>query len=131
MKKSAAVIIRNQKGKFLLLKRGMSCRNEIGKWENLGGETNKNESAENCIQREVREEIGVQLEIEKKMFTIDSNNGWLTTLFLGYIIKGEPKIQEKNKISEIGWYSLEEIPALDLTSYTQADFEKIIAENLL
>lgn len=131
MKESAAVIIQNKHKELLLLKRGAACRNEIGKWENLGGETNEGESSEDCIQREAREEIGIKLKIKKKLFIVDDGNGWSTTLFLGYIVNGEPKIQEEDKISEIGWYPLEKILDLDLTSYTRVDFEKTLSKSLL
>lgn len=64
---SAAVIHRN--GKTYIQqrpKKGLMG----GLWEFPGGKIEKNESPEDCLVREIREELGVQIKIKEKIMTI-------------------------------------------------------------
>lgn len=131
MKEAAAAIIQNEARELLLLKRGVASRNEKGKWENLGGAVNQGESSQDCIRREAKEEIGVELDIKRVLFMVDDGNGWLTTLFLAHIASGVPEIQEPDKIEEIKWHELETALSLNLASYTRTDLERIKSGNIL
>jgi 8-oxo-dGTP diphosphatase len=59
-------IIQDSKGNILLCQRPMH-KDQGGKWEFPGGKLEKSESAEACIVREIREELGVQIRIIKKL----------------------------------------------------------------
>jgi len=64
---SAAVILRN--GKVYIQQRPVDGLMG-GLWEFPGGKKEKNESSENCLLREIREELGVAVVIRKKLMTI-------------------------------------------------------------
>jgi 8-oxo-dGTP diphosphatase len=55
-------IINFQDNKILVVQRGNSMRHE-GKWEFPGGKIETGESAEECIQREIMEELSIEIEI--------------------------------------------------------------------
>ncbi len=64
---SAAVIYRN--GKTYIQqrpKRGLMA----GLWEFPGGKIEKNESPEDCLHREIKEELGIKIVIKEKIMTI-------------------------------------------------------------
>ena len=61
----SCAIIRNSEGKVLLAKRPFG-KQEGGKWEFPGGKLEKDESPENCIKREIKEELLVDSNILKR-----------------------------------------------------------------
>ncbi len=64
---SAAVIQRN--GKIYIQQRPQKGLMG-GLWEFPGGKLEKDESPEDCLEREIKEELGVQIAIKKKILTI-------------------------------------------------------------
>ena len=64
---SAAVIFRN--GKTYIQQRPLKGLMG-GLWEFPGGKIEKNESPEDCLKREIREELGIGIAIEKKIMTL-------------------------------------------------------------
>ncbi len=57
---ACAVIVRN--GSFLVTQRG-SGMDRSGKWEFPGGKTEKHETAEQCIMREIKEELDINIKV--------------------------------------------------------------------
>ena len=55
---------------ILLAKRSTGDPNVLGKWEFPGGKVKENESEENAIEREIKEEF--ELEIKAKRFVINN-----------------------------------------------------------
>ena len=64
---SAAVILKS--GKVYIQQRPIKGLMG-GLWEFPGGKLEKNESQENCLSREIKEELGVDVEIQEKLMTI-------------------------------------------------------------
>ena len=56
-------------GKFLISKRPEGCH-LAGFWEFPGGKQEKNETLEECLKREIREELDIEIHIEKKVMTV-------------------------------------------------------------
>lgn len=105
------------KGKILLHKRGKGCRDEIGRWDNGGGQLEFGETPEHGVLREVKEELGCKAEILEQLPAISAirvQNGIKTHwLAIGFIVKVDPKkvkIMEKDKIADIGWFTLDNLP---------------------
>lgn len=128
---SAGAFIINSKGEILLCKRSMKARNEKGKWEAPGGQVHFGETREQAIKREIKEELGVDIEIVSVLNVADEilekdKQHWLPTTFLVRIKKGEPRIMEPEKCDEIAWFSLDKISknlsyitSLDLKEYRE------------
>ncbi len=126
---SAGAFVINSKGELLLCKRSMKARNEKGKWEAPGGQVHFGETREQAIKREIREELGIEIEIIRVLNVADEilkkdKQHWLPTTFLTRIKRGKPKIMEPEKCDEIGWFSINKIPknlsyitSLDLKEY--------------
>lgn len=108
-------MIFNNQGKVFLSKRGKNVRNEKGFWEFPGGAVNFGETLANAIIREFNEEYSIQIQTMELLcvtdhILIDEKQHWVSPTFLGIIISGEPKINEPEKCSEIGWFFLSQLP---------------------
>ncbi|KKR69959.1 MAG: CTP pyrophosphohydrolase [Candidatus Woesebacteria bacterium GW2011_GWA2_40_7b] len=125
MKQAVTAVIR-QDNKILLHQRSMNSRGQPGKWENAGGEIDKGETPELAIVREIKEELGVDFTIEKRIYEDNFDSGddaWHVIIFGGTII-GTPRVMNPEETSEVKWFSISQLKKVDLASYTRQDFEK-------
>ena len=107
--------ILNDEGELFLMKRGPESKNEVGYWTVPGGTVEFGEALRDAVVREVREEIGVDIELDGQLPAVDhilpkEKQHWVTTIFPARIIFGTPEILEPSKCSDIGWYPLEALP---------------------
>ena len=65
MIKAACAIIVNDDGKVLISKRSKNKKEYPGVWEMPGGKFDKDENVEQCIQREIKEELNIDIEFIK------------------------------------------------------------------
>lgn len=122
------VMIRNSKGKFLLLKRSMNAKNERGKWCFPGGEVEFGETLFEAAKRETMEEAGIEIEPKRLLKVVDhilpeEKQHWVNPFVEGKIRQGEAKIMEKHKHDAIGWFAIEELP--ELTKNTAEFFNDV------
>ena len=108
-------LILNDKNETLLVKRGVSSKNEAGVWSKPGGAVEFGERVEDAVKREIKEELGVDIELTKLLgFTNhiikSENQHWVTFSYLAKIIEGEPRIMEPEKIAKIKWFNLRSLP---------------------
>lgn len=119
-------LIFDEAGKLLLTKRGQHAKNERGRWEIPGGAIEFGETFEQGLKREIREELGIEIEL-KDMLQLadhlipDEQQHWVSPTYICEIVSGTPTILEPQKCDEIGWFSLEEAAKLPLSIVTQQD----------
>jgi mutator protein MutT len=123
-----AVIV-DAAGRLFLAKRGPKARNERGLWEFPGGSVEFGETLAEALQREMREEYGIEVAVGELLDVVDhilpeEGQHWVSPSFVCSIVKGEPVIQEPEKCSEIGWFLPEDLP-WDLTQVTQVTRENL------
>ena len=121
-------LIVNDKNEVLLVKRGIKSKNEAGVWSKPGGAVEFGEQVENAVKREIKEELDIEIELTKFLgFTNhiikSENQHWVTFNYLARIIKGELKIMEPEKIAEVKWFSLNNLPA-NLSQTTSEPIEQ-------
>ena len=110
-------MIINDRGELFLSKRSQSVKNERGCWETPGGSVEFGEKLADAVQREMKEEYGVEIEILEQFPAEDhlipnENQHWVATTFLAKLKKGQkPRIMEAEKCDEIGWFPLDNLPA--------------------
>ena len=73
------------------------------------------ETFEDAVKREVKEECGVEIKVEKLLGICDhiverENQHWVSPSFLCKIIEGEPKIMEPTKHTDMQWFDLYTLP---------------------
>lgn len=70
----ACAILIDSSGKLLISKRSSIKKDYPGLWELPGGKFNKNETICECIIREVKEELGINIEYDKWIYSINNVN---------------------------------------------------------
>lgn len=104
---SAGLIWKN--GLVLTAKRPKGSHLE-GFWEFPGGKQEKGESLEDCLEREIKEELGLRVKAVKPVLTVDHDYGFkLISLhvFDCTILAGEPNALE---CQEIKWTNPVDLP---------------------
>jgi mutator protein MutT len=127
-------IISNSAGEVFLARRGNEARNERGKWEFPGGGVEFNETLEQALVREVREEYGFEIEVQELLDVVDhiipaEKQHWVSPSFLCRVKSGTPRIREPLKCSEIGWIDLDRIPENQLTIASKKSLESLRRRN--
>lgn len=116
--------------RVLLTQRGPAARHGRYKWEGPGGRIEDGESFEDGARREIREELGVDIELTGdfgKYREAEDENGetWGEKSFTA-ILLGSPTIQEPDKCVGFGWFTRAEVQALAdaglLATYAVTDF---------
>jgi len=111
-KVGVAVWLKNQKGEVFLMKRKGSHGG--GTWAPPGGKLEFAEEVEHCAKRETKEEADLEiggvkvLGVTNDIFNLETHYITLHTFTDEW--KGEPKIMEPEKCSEIGWFELSKLP---------------------
>ena len=97
---------------LLILRKNNNEYNGI--WSNPGGKVEENETVEEAVIRELKEELGIEVKIVRKLSDYEDYGGdELHGVYPGYevsIVHGEPGIEEPNKIEEIKYFSFDELP---------------------
>jgi ADP-ribose pyrophosphatase YjhB (NUDIX family) len=107
---TAALIIKNKK--ILLVH---NTKHNGLRIEPLGGKREGNEDLENCIIREVKEELGIVIRPIKLFGIFETNSpegDFKVYMYFSEIEKGVPTLMEPDKISKFDWYSFEDMKKL-------------------
>jgi len=116
-------ILVDEAGRLFLARRGPLAKNERGLWEFPGGSVEYGEPLADALQREMREEYGIEIAVGDLLDVVDhilpeEGQHWVSPTYLCTIVSGEPRILEPGKCSEIAWFRPEEMPE-DLTVITR------------
>jgi len=106
-------VILNDKAEILLLLRNKPPEKNF--WSIPGGSVEFLETIEDAVIREVEEEIGLKIEIERLLGVTNhileqENSHWVSPVFLAKIISGEVRNIEPSKHLDIGWFPLADLP---------------------
>ena len=111
-----AAFVINDKGQVLLQKRSANKRFSPNKWGICAGHVDAYESLENAIIREIKEEIGIDINPNKliplkgKKVSIRKTNSHITYFY--YIklnLNEEDFIIQKEELSEVKWFDINEV----------------------
>ena len=123
-------IIFDEQGRIFLAKRGVEARNERNQWEFPGGGVEFGETLVHAIVREIAEEYGFEIKVEKLLDVVDhiipyEHQHWVSPVFICRVKGGTPHIREPRKCNEIGWFVLDQIPVANLTSASKKSLESL------
>src|SRR4030066_1917605 len=120
-------LIIDAQGRLFLSRRGKQAKNERSLWEFPGGSVEYGEKLADALQREMREEYGIEIQVGELLDVVDhilpeEGQHWGSPSFLCTITSGEPRILEPEKCAEIGWFAADQMPP-GLTMVTRLNWE--------
>ena len=121
---SARIVIHDGNGLYLLLKRSKSSGWNSGKWELPGGKLEKGEGFEQALLREVKEETGLMISLERALGIAESELPSMHVVHL--IMKGKAYttgILLSSEHEEYSWIGYDDPITADL----QEEFRAAIA----
>lgn len=115
-----------QRNKEFLIGQRMPEDTYGGYWEFPGGKKNPKETFENCVVREIDEELGVKIEVHRKLMEIKKRFRekiiWLNFFICSYV-SGDPKPIE---CQNVRWVNISE-----LKNYTFPPANHLVIKNLI
>ena len=93
-----------------------------GLWEFPGGKIEKSETVEECIKREIYEELGILIEVGEHLITIDHTYTHLRVTLTVHHCRHLTGVPQPLECDEIRWVSLDE---LDQFTFPQANIQII------
>ncbi|HSO77794.1 MAG TPA: (deoxy)nucleoside triphosphate pyrophosphohydrolase, partial [Bacteroidales bacterium] len=121
-------VIRNDEGLVLSVRRGPSMDN-AGKWEFPGGKTRPGEDHEECIIREITEELGISIIIAGSLDPVEFDYGEKYVRLIPFIcetLASKPVLTEHD---EYRWLRPAEVLKLDMTAADIPVAEQYLALN--
>lgn len=110
-------IIRNEDDEVLLVRRGLDT-DHPGKWEFPGGKVNKGESEENCIIREIREELSIDIVICSRLTPVEHNYGIKQIRLIPFVCDTLEDIPVLSEHTDFKWLTVNELGSVD---FSEAD----------
>ncbi|HBB32013.1 MAG TPA: 8-oxo-dGTP diphosphatase MutT [Cyanobacteria bacterium UBA8803] len=80
-----------------------------GLWEFPGGKIELNETVEDCIKREIDEELAIEIEVGDHLITIDHTYSHFRVTLIVHHCRHRCGVPQPLECDEIRWVSLEEI----------------------
>lgn len=124
-------IIINDNDEILLVKRSLSSRTDPGLWSRPGGEVEFGETVHEAVEREVLEETGIRVKIDRFLCmdeNMEESKHWIALGFLTRYVSGEVKNLEPDKHDEVKWVSLNDLPK-NLTEYTRHSLDVYLSQH--
>ena len=97
------LVIQRADGRVLLCKRLKVP--EAGFWNIVGGKVDMMEHSADAARREAEEESGLKI----GAVPADGQH-WVSLMYLTRDFTGEPSLTEPDKLSDIGWFDLDDLP---------------------
>jgi 8-oxo-dGTP diphosphatase len=125
-------LIKNQDGKVLILKQSDQTISGGNRYHPPGGIVELGETLEECITREIYEEVGVESNVEK-LFDVgewyaerDGNILQFIGLFYVCDIKSEDFKLQESEIADVYWVGLNEIDIIDIVEPSKSIIRKFL-----
>ena len=112
---ACGVFLFNEKGQFLMMLRSKNTRADHGRWGIPGGLVELNETVEEAIKREAKEETGVDLAVFQPIGYVDhilhaEGKHFVSQIFVATEYSGVPVNMEPGKFDRFEWFSVDELP---------------------
>ena len=113
-------MIFNYAWKVLITKRGEKAKNEVGMWDFPWGAVEFWERCEDAIKREIREELGIEIEIVELLEVVDhiladEGQHWVSVSYIAKHLSWEIMILEPEKMSMYEWKDIADIEESQMT----------------
>ena len=112
---SVKVLIRDSEGRCLVLRRSLASKGSPGKWEFPGGKADPGEDFDEALRREVAEETGLRVSLERVAGATEYE---LPDRKVAYLImeachkSGQVCLSDEH--DDYAWVCLEDLPGIEL-----------------
>lgn len=114
---SVVFLCHDGQGNYLLNKRSQNCRDEQGRWDPGGGGLDFDESVEDTLRREIKEEYNTDVIESEFLGYLDihrQNKGkpthWIALIFRVLVDKSKVRNNEPRKFDDLRWFKLDNLP---------------------
>ncbi|NYB52463.1 MAG: NUDIX domain-containing protein [Methanobacteriaceae archaeon] len=117
---SVRVLLTNDDGKVLILKRSTDSKTNPGKWELPGGKVDQGESFDHALVREVYEETKLKISLEHVVGVTEQNLKVIRAVHIimsGKIIEGNLTLSKEHE--GYAWVFLENLDEYELADWLQ------------
>ena len=119
IKENTITLVIERDGKYLLIRRAKPPR--IGFWEFPGGHVDKGETLKEAAEREGKEEMGCEVDVDSIPFYILNPEDVMVghqhkCHYFKARLKAEPKAS--SDAAELGWFSLSEMKSMNISFFT-------------
>ena len=114
------VLLTDQYGKVLILKRSTDSKTNPGKWELPGGKVNQDESFDHALIREVYEETNLKIELDHVVGASEQNLHIIRAVHIimsGKIIEGELTLSSEHE--GYAWVLMETLSDYELADWLE------------
>jgi len=114
---AAYALLQNSEGKFLLLRRSAESKTNAKRWEPPGGKIEPGERLDEALRREVLEETGLQIAINRLLGAIDFELPAIKVACLimeGHLTSGDIRLSSEHDAYR--WLHLQEVRQIDLAT---------------
>jgi 8-oxo-dGTP diphosphatase len=128
---SMKVVIRNNEGNCLLIKRSKNSKGNPGKWDFPGGKVDPGETFDVGLLREVFEETKLKISLEKPLSMVESESPSNRVIYLfmeGKLIEGKIELSEEHE--DYIWVDPVKLSEMELATQFM-EFGKKYSENRL
>jgi len=112
---SVKVIILDRDDRCLLLKRSLNCKGNPGKWEFPGGKVERGEHFDEGLMREVAEETGLSISLNRVLGTAESES---PTVRIAYLFlegrRRSGRVRLSSEHDDYMWVTRRSLPSADL-----------------
>lgn len=122
----AAAILLDADGKVLLARR---CEGDPQgpRWEFPGGKLRKGESPQECLKRELQEELGIEAEVGDFFHAVNQDLGDRSIVLLAYFCRWKPGPIELRAHSAWKWTEPKELMKMDLLEADRVVAAKLVS----
>lgn len=114
--------------KILIAQRRPDCR-LAGLWEFPGGKLDEDESPQAGLQREIREELGIEIEVGEIFATVYHRYDWGAALILAYSCRPLSLAVQNLEVADHRWVTAQEMTRFAMLPADEPIVQKLQQEN--
>lgn len=133
---AAKALIRNNEGKVLILKQSDTTISGGNRYHPPGGILELGESIEECLVREIKEEIGVDsfttglYDVGEWQAKRDDDIMQFVGIFYLCSLKADDFSMQQEEVSELHWVGLDDIDSINIMEPSKAIIKKLLLSSL-
>lgn len=101
-----------KEGKVLAARRSAKMKLPL-KWEFPGGKIQEDETEENCLKREIKEELNIEISIAYKLNPVRHDYPDVQIELIPFVATYLSGTLHLHEHEQVGWYTKNDLPSLD------------------